>query len=64
MMDEIHFPETLPQFQKAFPDEAACANYLEKLRWPIGFAVQNVVLSKSHIDLKNAQRFCDAEIVK
>lgn len=36
-MDETHFPETLPQFQKAFPDEAACANYLEKLRWPIGF---------------------------
>ena len=36
-MNETHFPETLPQFQKAFPDEAACANYLEKLRWPTGF---------------------------
>jgi transposase-like protein len=36
-MSENHFPETLPQFQKAFPDETACANYLEKLRWPTGF---------------------------
>ena len=36
-MSENYFPETLPQFQKAFPDEMACANYLEKLRWPVGF---------------------------
>ena len=26
------FPETLLDFQKAFPNEAACAAYLEQLR--------------------------------
>ena len=31
------FPETLLDFQKAFPNEAACAAYLEQLRWPEGF---------------------------
>ena len=27
----------LLEFQPLFPDEAACADYLEKLRWPGGF---------------------------
>lgn len=36
-MSENQFPETLTQFQKTFPDEESCANYLEKLRWPAGF---------------------------
>ena len=31
------FPRTLLEFQHAFPDEAACAAHLEKLRWPDGF---------------------------
>ena len=31
------FPTTLLEFQRAFPDEAACAAHLEKLRWPKGF---------------------------
>src|SRR5207249_9403276 len=26
-----------PEFQKVFPDGAACAEYLEALRWPKGF---------------------------
>lgn len=29
--------ETLKQFNKAFPDDAACARYLYRLRWPEGF---------------------------
>ncbi len=37
-MDPRGFPTTLPEFQKVFPDNTACANYLEKLRWPDGFA--------------------------
>lgn len=37
-MPDLPFPKTLPEFQKAFPDEAACAAYLERLRWPAGFA--------------------------
>jgi len=31
------FPESLPDFQSTFPDEKACAAYLEHLRWPDGF---------------------------
>ena len=36
-MDPRGFPTSLPEFQKVFPDDAACADYLEKLRWPNGF---------------------------
>jgi len=36
-MDKIVFPNSLPQFQKFFPDDKACAAYLEALRWPEGF---------------------------
>lgn len=32
------FPESLPGFQKMFPDDAACAQYLEAIRWRDGFA--------------------------
>lgn len=37
-MDPRGFPTTLPEFQRAFPDDGACARYLEKLRWPEEFA--------------------------
>lgn len=37
-MDPRGFPTTLPEFQRVFPDDGACARYLEKLRWPDGFA--------------------------
>lgn len=30
-------PRSLLEFQSAFPDEAACADYLERVRWPDGF---------------------------
>lgn len=36
-METLGFPTTLPQFQKFFPDDAACAKYLEAVRWPEGF---------------------------
>ena len=36
-MDPRGFPTTLPEFQRVFPDDAACASYLEHLRWPHGF---------------------------
>ncbi len=29
----LPFPQSLPEFQRLFPDDAACAEYLEKLRW-------------------------------
>jgi transposase-like protein len=31
------FPDSLPGFQRLFPDEAACAAYLERCRWENGF---------------------------
>jgi hypothetical protein len=32
-MDPRGFSTTLPEFQKVFPDDVACAKYLEALRW-------------------------------
>lgn len=33
----LPFPGSLPEFQHLFPDEAACAAYLEHARWSNGF---------------------------
>ena len=35
--DDLPFPRSLPEFQRLFPDEAACAAYLERARWSGGF---------------------------
>ena len=35
--DDLSFPQSLPEFQRLFPNEAACADYLEKARWEDGF---------------------------
>lgn len=33
----LPFSRSLPEFQRLFPDDAACASYLEKARWESGF---------------------------
>lgn len=33
----VDYPSSWPQFRSWFPDDEACAGYLEKLRWPEGF---------------------------
>lgn len=33
-MDFRGFPTSLPEFQEAFPNDDACAKYLERMRWP------------------------------
>ena len=33
----LPFPQSLPEFQRLFPDDLACAAYLEELRWQNGF---------------------------
>jgi hypothetical protein len=44
MAHDIHlhahlaFPKSLPQFQRLFPTDDACAAYLEAIRWEHGFA--------------------------
>jgi transposase-like protein len=37
-VDPRGFPTSLPEFQRVFPNDGACAAYLERLRWPDGFA--------------------------
>lgn len=34
---DLQFPQSLPEFQRLFPNDAACAAYLEKARWDGGF---------------------------
>ena len=38
---DLLFPHSLPEFQRLFPDEAACASYLERSRWKDGFVCPN-----------------------
>jgi predicted RNA-binding Zn-ribbon protein involved in translation (DUF1610 family) len=33
----LAFPKSLPEFQQLFPNDAACASYLEKARRAVGF---------------------------
>jgi hypothetical protein len=35
--DDLPFPGSLPEFQTLFPDDLACARYLEAIRWRDGF---------------------------
>ena len=35
--ENLPFPRSLPEFQRVFPDDAACAAYLEAIRWRGGF---------------------------
>ena len=34
---DLPFPQSLPEFQRLFPDDAACATYREKARWKAAF---------------------------
>jgi len=35
--ETLPFPGSLPEFQRLFPDDTACAQYLEAIRWHDGF---------------------------
>lgn len=37
-MSALPFPRSLPEFQRLFPNDQACAEYLERIRWPKVFA--------------------------
>ena len=39
--DDLPFPRSLPEFQRLFPNEAACATYLEHTRWRGGFVCRH-----------------------
>lgn len=34
---DLPFPKSLPDFQRLFPNDEACATYLERIRWEHGF---------------------------
>ena len=36
-MKNLPFPKSLLEFQQLFPNDAACAAYMEQVRWPDGF---------------------------
>ena len=38
---DLPFPRSLPEFQRLFPDEAACVAYLERARWGDGFVCRH-----------------------
>ena len=44
-MADLSFPTSLPDFQRIFPDEAACAAYLENIRWREGFTCPHCSVS-------------------
>lgn len=35
--NDLPFPQSLPEFQRLFPDDRTCAAYLERARWGDGF---------------------------
>ena len=47
---DLPFPHSLPEFQRLFPDDAACAAYLEKARWGDGFASVPVQIWSGSLD--------------
>jgi len=34
---DVPFPKSLPDFQRLFPEERACIDYMVSVRWPAGF---------------------------
>ena len=49
---DLPFLHSLPEFQRLFPDDAACAAYLEKARWGDGFAARTAARRESRSTLK------------
>ena len=45
----LRFPQSLPEFQRLFPDDAACAGYLEKARWSDGFVLASCVAASAAV---------------
>ena len=41
--EDLSFLRSLPEFQRLFPDNAACAAYLEKARWGDGFVCPHLL---------------------
>ena len=57
---DLPFPHSLPEFQRLFPDDAACAAYLEKARWGDGFACPHCGTAGEPFHFENALASCAA----
>ena len=57
---DLPFPHSLPEFQRLFPDDAACAAYLEKAHWGDGFACPHCGTAGEPFHLKTALASCAA----
>lgn len=51
--DDLAFPKSLPHFQRMFPDDAACAAYLEKVRWQDGFVCPKCGVTRESYRFEN-----------
>ncbi len=65
--DDLPFPRWLPQFQRLFPDEAACAAYLEHARWSDGFVCRRCGMADEPYRFANRPgvlrcRYCGRDI--
>jgi len=49
----LPFPRSLPEFQRLFPDEAACIMYLERARWMDGFICPHCGLTEEPIRFRS-----------
>ena len=51
----LPFPQSLPEFQRLFPDDAACAKYLERRAGAIASSVRTAVRLANHSALRPVQ---------
>ena len=51
---DLPFPQSLPEFQRLFSDDAACAAYLERARW--GGRVRLPAAAASWVNLSASPR--------
>ena len=61
-MVDLSFPKSLPDFQRLFPDDAACAKYLEDIRFREGFQCPHCQ-STTIQTTRNARGPCSTRIV-
>ena len=52
--EDLSFPQSLPEFQRIFRDDTACAAYLEKARWRDGFRLPMVRCCRRALPFRGA----------
>ena len=57
---DLPFPHSLPEFQRLFPDDAACAAYLEKPAGETALPARTAARRESRSTLKTALASCAA----